>query len=298
MDRRYLALLAIILAALAGGGNPVFSKISLREIPPLTFIFIRFFLALLFIFPLFLREKPKFSKNILKVVLVSLFSTANIILFVFGIRLTTATVAQMIYVFVPIMTAVISYFLIKEHFTFKKLGGILLGFSGMMLIVLLPIIGQPSPLKGNLLGNLLILAGATLFSFYPVFSKKLQTRYSPTYLTVVFLAVTALIHALLFPIELATQPQSIQAVSLNAWLALIYVAAFGTTVLYLLTQYAIKHGSATIGATILYLQPIATFGWAAILLEEKLTPSLAIGGLMVLTGAYLVTQAHNRSPKR
>ena len=201
----------------------------------------------------------------------------------------------MIYVFVPIMTAVISYFLIKERFTPKKIAGLFLGFSGIVLVVLLPLIGEPSLLKGNLSGNLLILAGATLFSFYPVFSKKLQTKYSPAYLTVVFIAVTTLLHALLFPIELATQPQSIQSVSLNAWLALIYVAAFGTTALYLLTQYAIKHGSATIGATILYLLPIATFAWAAILLGEKLTPGLIFGGLMVLSGAFLVTQSHRRS---
>lgn len=298
MDGRYLALLAIIFAALAGAGNPVFSKISLEEIPPLSFIFIRFFLALLFIFPLFLREKPKFDKDILKVALISLFSTANIVLFVFGIRLTTATGAQMIYSFVPIMTAIIAYFLIKEYFTSRKIKGIFLGFLGTMLIVLLPLIGQPSPLKGNFLGNLLILAGATLYSFYPVFSKKLQARYSPTYLTFVFLAVTTIVHLFLFPIELVTHPHWFQAVSLNSWLALLYVAVFGTIVFYLLTQYAIKHGSAVIGATILYLQPIATFGWAAVLLGEKLTSGLVIGGLMVLTGAYLVTQAHNRSAKQ
>ena len=298
MKDRHLALLAIIFATLTAAGTPVLSKIGLEEIPPLSFIFIRFFLALLFILPLFLREKPKFNKGMLKVALISLFSTTNIILFVFGIRLTTASGAQMIYAFVPIMTAVISYFLIKEYFTSKKILGIFLGFLGTMIIVLLPLIGQPSSLKGNLLGNLLILIGATAYSFYPVFSKKLQARYSPTYLTFVFLAVTAIINLFLFPIELITHPFWFQTVSLNSWLALLYVAVFGTIVFYLLTQYAIKYGSAVIGTISLYLMPIATFGWAAVLLEEKLTTGLAVGGLMALTGAYLVTQAHNRSTKQ
>lgn len=291
MNPRTLALLSILIAAVVGGGSPVFSKISLQEIPPFSFIFIRFFLSSILMLPFFIKQNALVNKNTLKVILISLFSTANIILFTFGIRLTTATSNQMIYAFVPIMTAIISYFLIKERFSLRKINGIILGFLGTLLIVLLPAIGQPSAMKGNLAGNLLILTGAIFFSFYPVFPKKLQSQYSPLYLTLGFSFTTALVSLLFVPLELIRQPGWFQTVPLTAWLAMVYVAVLGTIAYYLLVQYAIKHGTPVIGSIILYLQPAAVFIWAAALLGERLTPGLVIGGMLALSGAYLVTQA-------
>jgi drug/metabolite transporter (DMT)-like permease len=293
MKRSELALLAVLGAALVGGGGPVFVKISLKEIPALSFIFLRFFFSSLIILPWFLKRKLELKQSWLKLVLVSLFSTANIVLFTFGIRLTTATTGQIIYVFVPIITALIALALAEERLNRSNWLGIILGFLGTSLVVFLPALKQGLSQGGSLQGNLLILAGAGLYAFYLIFSKKLQKQFSPLDLTTAFLFITTLVSLVFVPKEITLYPGWLSQVSLTAWGALAYVVILQTIIYYLLTQYAIKYGSATIGSLTLYLQPAATYVWAAILLGEQLSLVLLTGGLMALLGTWLVT--HNQA---
>lgn len=294
IQHQKLALIAIVAAALLGGGTPTFSKIGLKEIPPLSFIFIRFGLSLIFLSPLLIKNRHKLGKEAVPVYLLSLLATVNVILFTFGVRRTTATISQMLYAAVPIIAAVLSYILIKEKITLKKASGIMLGLIGMSLIVFLPVLTQSSKFSGDLIGNLMIFAGAISFSAYMVLSKNLQKKFSPSFLTIVFLLTTTLISGLLALAETMTDPGLWAQISINAWLAVAYVAIMGTALYYLLFQYAIKHGSPVSASMTLYLQPAAAFGWAALLLAERLTTTLVIGGILALSGAWLTTQASGK----
>lgn len=289
MTNQTKALLAVLGAAFVGGGAGVWIKFSLKEIPPLSFTFLRFLLAYLFVLPFLRKEKIKI-KNSLKPVLVSLFSTVNIVLFVFGIQLTNANMSQTIYAFVPVLTAIIAYFLIKERFNKQKVFGIVLGFIGISLIIMLPLIDNLNFSPGSLWGNLLIFTGVSFYAFYPVLSKKIQVNYSPIYLTAIFILTTAIIAGVLALFELTPGLTWIKETSLASWMGLISTAAFGTVIYYLLTQYAIKYGSAVIGTLTLYLQPFMTFFWAYLILGEKVTLLILIGCLLVIAGAYITTQ--------
>jgi len=286
-----LALLSILSAAVLGGGIPVFTKIGLKEFSPLIFLLLRFIFASIFMSFLLLKERLKINKKeVYKIILVSFLATMNVIFFTFGVKRTTAAVSQMLYAAVPIIAGIFSYLLLKEKIRQRKALGVMVGFLGVSLIILLPVIGKMSPLKGDLMGNLLVFAGVTSFSLYTVFSKKLQQKYSPTFLTAVFsLATTVILFFLTFNqlSFLIIQPKNI---SLAGWFSVVYVGVLGTGLYYLIYQYAIKHGTPIIASIIMYLQPIATFGWAAVLLAERLTLGFVIGGLLALTGAWLVTQ--------
>ncbi|KKU44512.1 MAG: hypothetical protein UX62_C0060G0005 [Microgenomates group bacterium GW2011_GWA2_46_7] len=281
MSSKTKALLAIIGAAVFGGGNIIYSKIGLREIPPFSFMFLRFLLASLLILPFYLKSPLPFRRLWLPA-LVSLFSSANIFLFAFGIRLTTATVSQIIYSFVPIITTILAHYLIKEKLTPRKIFGVGLGFFG-----LINILGTPQ----RLAGNLLLLIGATFLSFYPVLSKKIQVKYSPWKLTTIFIFTTTVVGGLFSLTELSLLSTWSATVSILAWFSLIFVAIFGTIVYYWLTQEAIKHGSAVIGSMILYLQPVTTYFWAYFILSEQLSWTILVGGLLTIAGAYLTTTA-------
>jgi len=288
MKKQTLTLLAFFGMVVIGGGNAVVAKIILNEITPIAYVFFRFLIASWLIILLWFKEKPKLDKNILKVLLVSLFSTINIFLFAYGIRLTTAISAQMIYSFVPIMTAIISYFLIKEKITYKKSLGILLCFIGTMIVVVLPKISQVSQ-SDNLTGNMLILLGAGLFAFYPVLSKKLQVDYSPLFLTVGFLTITALIGGIMFFLN-GGNLKILSQMSSKALIALLYTSILGTGVFYLLTQQVIKYGSPLLAMLSLNLVPVSTILWAGILLGEKLSLGVLIGGSLALSGVFLIKQ--------
>jgi len=288
-----LAFLAILMAALLGGGIAPFIKIGVREIPPLSFTFLRFVLASLFLAPFFIKENSRVGKDIFKIVLFSLLATVNVTFFAFGVKKTTATVAQMLYAAVPIIASSLSYLILKEKIRPRTIIGAGLGLLGVSLIIILPTIEQSFPFKGNLMGNLLIFVGVFSFSLYSVFSKKFQENYSPAYLTTVFFLTTTFVLFFLSFGEFTSYPYWWSNISLDSLLSLLYVGFIGTALFYLLYQYALKHGTPVIASMTLYLQPAATFIWAAIILGERVTFGFIIGAILALTGAWLVTWSKN-----
>jgi drug/metabolite transporter (DMT)-like permease len=289
-SNRYKALLAVILIVILGGATSPYVKLAVEVIPPFTYTFIRFFLAFLLILPIFLKSKPKFKKKDLSLVWLSLFSTFNIILFVFGIRLTLASAGQVIYSFQPIVVAVISYFLLKERITLKKIIGIVIGFLGVNLIILLPLLEKNTFNKEALIGNLMILIGCLLFSYYTTASKKFLEKYSPLWLTISFIFTTAIVSLVFSMKELS---------SINYWFsnltpaiiwAIVYVAVIGTVMAYFLQQYVIKKASPLIVSLTQYLTPGVTMVWSNMILGEKFSLSLIIGTAVILYGAWLVTR--------
>ncbi len=165
-DRALKSFLAILGAALFGGGIPVFGKIGLLVIPPSTFTFFRFALAFLCLLP-FIFPLPKISKQILvKVFLVSLLGTVNVTLFAFGVRYTTATIAQLLYAAVPVISLILVNRLYGEKITGNKLLGISTGFVGVLFLILLPVLQRGGLLTGTLTGNLTVFSAVVSFSFY------------------------------------------------------------------------------------------------------------------------------------
>jgi len=286
---KYKAFLAIILITVLGGATSPYVKLAVKVIPPLTYTFIRFLLAFLLILPIFLKSKPKFKKKDLSLVWLSLFSTFNIVLFAFGIRLTLASVGQVIYSFQPIVVAILSYFLLKEKFNRRKILGVIIGFIGVNTIIALPIFGQGFINKG-VIGNLLIFIGCLSYSYYTVLSKKFSKRYSPLWLTIFFILTTTIVSLIFSMKELS---------SINYWFsnltpaiiwAIIYVTVIGTIMAYFLQQYVIKYASSLIVSLTQYLAPGITMVWSNMILGEKFSLSLIIGTAIILYGAWLVTR--------
>ena len=287
-----LALLTVILAAFLGGGVSVYVKLGLRDVPPFIYTFVRFFLALIFFSPLILKTKFKINRQSLPVFLVSLLSSFNIILFSFGIRLTSASVGQLIYAVVPILAVIISYYLLKEKITGRKIFGIFLGLAGMGLIIALPMITKSATnISGNLFGNILIFIGAISYTFYVVLSKKIQKKFSPIYITTAFFISTMLVSLFFSILEISSIKNLSSLFTYNSLFSLFYVSFFATAIVYLLGQYAIKFGTPVISSMSLYLQPMATVVWAFFVLGEVINGQFIVGGLLALTGAWLVSSS-------
>jgi len=291
LSDKQLAILATFVAIILGGGVTPLTKIALKDIPVFGYTFLRFFFAAIVVLPFFFKNKPKLHKNSYKVILFSLFLSFNVILFPLGVHLTTATIAQTLYVFVPIITAIASYFLLSEVFSLKKIIGVLVGLCGALIIILLPEITKGSPFSGNLEGNLIIFLGVIAVAFYTILSKKFQKLYTPFQINAIFIFTTCLLSIFFAGGELFFSPPWWQQFSVSSLWATAYVGILGTAVWYLLYQYIIKHSSPLIASMILYLQPAATFIWAFLLLGEHLTTGFLIGATLAFIGVYLTLQS-------
>ncbi len=281
----------LTLAAILGGGMSTFVKVAVNVVPPIMVTFIRFFISALVLLPFAIKSKSKIDRNFFyKAVPISILATANVSLFAFGVKLTSATVSQLLYTIVPVLVAIFSYVVLREKVSTRKIVGIMLGLVGVAIIILFPVFNGESSLKGSILGNLMIFAGVLSFSVYSVLSKPLQERYSPVLLTTTFAITTTFIFLPFAYREYLSRSAWIGNVDTIIIVSLLYVGVVGG-LYYFLYQHTIKRGSPLIASTILFLQPAATYVWAFVLLAERLTLSIVLGAVLAIGGAWLVTRS-------
>lgn len=279
----YYILFLVLVAAVLGGGAGVFGKIALTEIPPLSFTFLRFLIAAIFLLPLSFRYLPTFQRKDYPIIGLSLLASANVILFSFGIRQTTANISQMIYTAVPIVSALLSYYYLKERFGAGKIIGIVVGFVGTIIVVALPLISSNSG-GGTIGGNLTIALAMLSISLYWVWSKKFHSQYSSSQINNYFIFTTAILLFFLSISDLFRSPAWWQGVSNNAYLALAFVAIFSTALYYLISQIIIKKATPVVASMVLYIQPFTTFIWAYYFLSERLSILFLVGAFLSLLG--------------
>lgn len=290
MTNRQKAILAVVLSSFLGGAIGSFGKIALKEMPPLTFSFLRFLFAAFFLAIFFRLKIIRILNQLKPLILVSLLATANIIFYILGLTLTTATISQLLYAAVPLLTGIFLCIFYKKLLKGRQIFGLIIGLMGVIIIVLLPLFQKEQKFSGNLIGNLLIIFGILCYSWYVIFSQKMQKTYTPLALTIAFILTTTLILFPFFILDLKQNYGWWNYFSLKGIISLLYSSIMATALTYLLNQYAIKHGGALVSTMTLYLSPVFAFLAASYLLGEQLTSGIVLGGIMAILGIYFVTR--------
>lgn len=295
MSEKSIALISIVLASLLWASAGVVAKILLMYFTPFPLAFLRFFFASLIILPFFLSALKKDKHRIvLKEILpIALLSSTNIMLFYFGLTFTTNNASAIIYASAPLITVFFAHHTLKEAASTKKAAGIVLGFVGVLTILLLPLIEKGAVESGDIRGNLLIVIASFTWAFYTIGSRHLINKkgYSPLIVTSISLFTSTLVFSLFthlfFPMNYIS-PLFIR----NNLLLVLHLALTVTVATYLLYQWAIKHSSASTASLSNYLQPVFSILLGITILGEPITHGFVIGSTLVFLGVFLVTGSH------
>ena len=188
----------------------------------------------------------------------------------------------------PVVTAVMAYFLLGEHMT--PIRWISFALAAVGVVQCSGIDWRALNFTGErfLLGNLLVFLGICGNAYYNVWSKKLLVRYSPVQ---VLLYSSLAASAFLLPATLALDPAGFRALpSLSPilWLCLVVLPLM--TVFAMLTFFhVLKRLDATQAGLSNYLIPFFGVLLAILILHEHLTKSVMLGGALVLASTLLVT---------
>lgn len=293
MSSRKIALITLVIASVFWASAGVAAKTLLKTFDPLSVGAIRLTIASIAILPFFIKSTPKITvKLFFDILPVALFSTGNFLLFLFGINRTTANAAAIIYTATPITVAILSNLFIGEQISRQKIGGILLGLTGVLTILLLPVLEQSHVIIGDIRGNIFIFCAMIMFALYNVGTRHLiaEKKYNPITVTGISLFISAIAflslisflpHAPIFPSLLTPTNLSVA----------LYLAVLVTVVPYIFHQWAIKHSSATTGSLTAYIQPVFGFVFNGIFLGEVITGGFLFGSALVFAGTFLATGA-------
>ena len=175
--------------------------------------------------------------------------------YIIGLGITSPINASIVTTSAPIFAMVLSAIILKEPVTGKKATGVLLGFSGALILVLGSASASSSK-EGNLGGDLLCLFAQFSFALYLALFRPLVQRYSVftvnkwmfTFAAAAVLPFTA---GRLADVDLAATPPS-------AWLEAAYVVVVGTFLCYILMMTGQRTLRPTVVSIYNYLQPVVS----------------------------------------
>ncbi|MCK6547149.1 DMT family transporter [Myxococcota bacterium] len=211
---------------------------------------------------------------------------ANQLLYIFGLRLTTATNASIIQVAIPVFTSAIAAIFGVERIGAGKIAGVALAVGGALVML------DVSRLQlggSTALGDLLVIGNALSYAIYMVLQRPLLERLPPITVTAWAYVLGGLPIVVVGAPTLAAQDPAL--VPALTWAAVAYIVIVPTTLNYVLISFAIKHSSAAMAATYITLQPLVATLIAALLLGERAGWRQAVGFVSIVLGLAVVTWA-------
>jgi len=272
---------ALFLLAALWGGSFLFMRVAAPVLGPVWLIALRVLIAGLVLLPLLLQRRQmgllrQYGGRLLWVGFLS--AALPFTLLAYSSLELTAGLTSILNATVPIFAALIGIAIYAEAVDARRLAGVALGFVGVLVLVGLPQDGSPPPVMSVVTG----LAAAVSYVFAANFAKRRLSQIP----AIVFVTGSQLGAAVfLLPLlPVFPPPQTPDVLVIAAVLAL---AVLSTALAFIIYFQLIREVGPTRTLTVTYLIPVFAFGLGALLLDERITLLMLLGGALVLSGVAL-----------
>ena len=283
---RWVIYLKLVGAAVIWGGTFIAGRLLAQEVGAFSAAFLRFAIASLGLLGLSYwieRGWPALKWSqwqlVLWLGLTGVF--AYNVLFFLGLKTVPASRAALIVASNPIAIALLAAMIFQEKLTRLKIMGIGLSISGAAIVI-----SKGNPLSllttGVSQGDLFLLGGLACWAAYTLLGKQTVRVMTPLAATTYTCWVGTIA---LFPLALTEGLLShLHQYSASAWGSVAYLGIFGTVMAFMWYSEGIQAIGAARAAIFINLVPPSAILLAAMLLHEPITPTLLLGGSLVITG--------------
>ncbi|MBZ0199260.1 MAG: DMT family transporter [Ignavibacteriaceae bacterium] len=286
-EEHFKAILQALLVTFLWSTSFIIIKFGLKEIPPLTFAGLRYFLAFIFLLPLLLRKKyfdeiknlgrKEYPKLILYgFVFIGLTQGAQFA----GLSLLPSVIVSLMLNFTPMVVAVMGYLLLSEKPTTLQWFGAVL-FLGGVIIYFLPV----NLTSGEWLGLIIMTFGILANAGSSILGRQInrQRLLSPLVITIISIGVGSV-----FLLIAGLAIQGISSISLLNIVLLFWMAGVNTAYAFTLWNKTLRSltamESSIINGTMLI--QIGVLAW--VFLGEAISLKEGLGMIVAMLGAVLV----------
>lgn len=276
-------------------GNILIGK-AITDLTPLTIAFFRLFVAFLVVLPigilsawknrkLFWEYKKPFA--IMSLTGVTFFNT-----FIYAaLQFTSASNVSVLETVIPVVTIILSSWLLKEKLRKMQWYGVILSVFGALWVVLGGEFTQITAINWNV-GDFIMIGAIICWAVYSVFVKQYMHLFPPIAALLVMISIS---HVVLFPIiliewSLLGIPEIFQ---LKYIISLVYLGVFPSFIALLLYNNAVQKIGASKASLFLNFLPVVTMVGAYIWLGESISGMQIIGALLVIGGVIITTQKND-----
>ncbi len=262
-------------------------KYLLAYFDPIALSTVRFALGSLALFPFFISRKDAIIGDIggrwRLFLLFSLFVVPLPDLMQnFGMRMmdpeTAASVASILQPMSPIFVLILASLFLSEKFTLHKGLGVLVAFSGA---VLLSTGGLKKVEAGSLAGEFLILMSAFSYAASGIIGKDLLRKASP-----LSIITWSYFLGTLFLLPFYSLSSGIPAMSPMILGALLFLSVF-TLIPYFLWYVVLKDNEVSRQSAYVFLIPLFGVVFSSMFLGENLSPQMLLYGALIMSGVYV-----------
>ncbi|HCB02266.1 MAG TPA: hypothetical protein DEP19_07770 [Anaerolineae bacterium] len=255
-------------------------EIVIRELNPITLVAFRVLFGLLFVGAVVIIQKvqlPRTFKEWLPLFVLGLTNIAiPFFLISWGQIYIESGVASILDATVPLFTILASHFLLDDDkITTPKVLGLLVGFIGVVVLMLKDIGAGTN----TLLGQLAVILACVFYAASSIIARK-TTEDTPALLrsvgSLVSATVVMWIAAFVFegPIKIPTLPIT--------WIALAWLGILGSGLAFVMLFYLIHEIGPTRTTMVTYLFPLGGVTLGVIFLNEPLTWQIVTGAVLII----------------
>lgn len=269
------------------GSSYMFIRIAVAEVPATTLVAARLILAAAILW-IFLRASgrslPRGRRLWGAYAVMGIMSGAlPYTLISWGEQYIHSSLAALLQATMPIFTVLLSVFLAdEEHLTWKTAVGVLIGFAGVVVLMLPDLQGG---LHANLLSQFAIVAASVSYAAAAIFARKRLRGEPPLSSTMGQMTMGAVF---ILPLSLVVDRPFPLSPSLPAILSWLGLTILGTVLAYVIYYALIERTSATFVSTVTYIIPIVGLGLGALVLDEPVTANLLVSAVLIIMGVLLV----------
>lgn len=283
MNKKHFGTCMVLLSASGFATLAIFIKFAyLAGVNSLTMLTVRFFVASVFLY--LIAKLRGLSLNLAPKEVFKLFLMGTLgyglmsLLFAKTLFYLPASISSMLLYLYPALVTVLSVLVGDETFNYKKGISLTVCFVGLFLVLGVSLTGLKT------IGVLLGIGAALVYSLYIVAGNKVLKQLD-SYVATTYVCASS---ALLFLLASLSTDSLIVNLPLYGWLSLLGMAFFSTVVGIWGLFTGIKYIGATSTSIISTLEPVITVILSFGLLGEKISPTQAVGGLIIVIGIIIL----------
>jgi drug/metabolite transporter (DMT)-like permease len=273
--------------------NTTIIRILLGDINPLEFTFIRSMIIVVISLPFVLLAVHKFNKrNLLYTFWAGICMTIAVISMTYAVKYSSASYVLILSLISPIILVILSSRIAGDKINLRAAAGVALAAAGAMIVVVTPLF-----ITGNTsahfypLSTILMLVNGISFTLGIIFSRKSNESGMPLFANAGLMSTIILVVSFVGMITLEGWPNQIGHFSITAWIGIFYSAIIVVFLARVMNIASYERIGAATTSGLNYLGEIVAITIPVIILHEKVSSTLAIGGILVLIGVY-VTERH------
>ncbi len=277
---KIIATILLILTTLLWGTSFIITKILTQEVPIFLYLGLRFLIAIIGLFPYFIKIKQVNKRILLWGSITGLIYFLAIVFQTIGLQTTTAGKAAFITGLSTIMVPFIAWLGFKRSLNNRIWIAVFVSIIGMAFLLLE---GE----AGIIIGDILVLVCAVLYAIFIILNYKFVNLVDIYLYSIVQLLIISLF--CFVSSFLINESYSFSSIDLGYWLVIIYMGIVVTTGTFIFQNWGQQHQGPAQTAIIFTLEPVFAVLFASFIIGNETMTILGWLGCGLVFVAILIT---------